>query len=123
MSELKKGGIRAAMSENTERETLRRMGQRSGPVNHETEVKREDINVIHNLFYEYHYADDLGVVKSKLAEYVATVRREEREATFKAVRERIEATNPTLTFGSTNGSVMKKCILMEIADLEQRHAD
>lgn len=42
----------------------------------------KDSNVIHNLFAEYHYADDLGVIKSKVAEYVATVRREERVAAF-----------------------------------------
>lgn len=46
-------------------------------------TNEKDANVIHNLFAEYHYADDLGVIKSKLAEYVATVRREEREAAFK----------------------------------------
>lgn len=44
--------------------------------NNDTQVKQEDSKAIHDLFYVYHYADDLGVIKSKLAEYVATVRRE-----------------------------------------------
>lgn len=42
-----------------------------------------DGNVIHNLFAEFHYADDLGVIKSKLAEYVTTVRKKARAAVFK----------------------------------------
>lgn len=40
-------------------------------------VDQTDRNVIHNLFAGFHYPDDLGVIKSKLAEYVATVRKEQ----------------------------------------------
>lgn len=43
-------------------------------------TNEKDANVIHNLFYEFHYADDLGVIKSKLSEYVATVRAEAKDA-------------------------------------------
>lgn len=46
-------------------------------------TNEKDANAIHKLFLEFHYADDLGVIKSKLSEYVATVRKEEREAVFK----------------------------------------
>lgn len=49
-------------------------------------TNEKDANVIHNLFAEYHYADDLGVIKSKLAEYVATVRAEALKEAAKAVR-------------------------------------
>lgn len=49
----------------------------------------KDKNVIHNLFYEFHYADDLGVIKSKLVEYVATVRKAEKVAAFKAAADYI----------------------------------
>lgn len=43
----------------------------------------KDANEIHKLFLEFHYADDLGVIKSKLAEYVATVRAEVWNETFR----------------------------------------
>lgn len=45
--------------------------------------KQKDANIIHNLFAEFHCADDLGVIKSKLTEYVTTVRQETRAAAFK----------------------------------------
>lgn len=43
----------------------------------------EDRKAIDQLFKEHHYTDDLGVIKSKLAGYVAGVRQDERTATTK----------------------------------------
>lgn len=45
---------------------------------------------------------------------LATVRREQ----IRAIRERIATVNPHLTFGSANGSMMKKCILAEVDSIE-----
>lgn len=43
-------------------------------------MRDKDKKAIHDLFCEFHYADNLGLIKSKLVEYVATARREAREA-------------------------------------------
>lgn len=42
-----------------------------------------DRNVIDKLFKEFHYADDLGVIKSKLTEYIAVVQQKARAAAFR----------------------------------------
>lgn len=60
----------------------------------------KDENVIHNLFAEFHYADDLGVIKSKLAEYVATIRKEERQATWRDAIAEIESVARLASQGS-----------------------
>lgn len=44
----------------------------------------KDSKAVHDLFYEFHYPDDLGVIKSKIIEYVTTARREAIEETWKA---------------------------------------
>lgn len=46
-------------------------------------MNEKDSKAIHDLFYEFHESDNLGVIKSKLAEYVATVRQGARAAAWK----------------------------------------
>lgn len=55
---------------------------------------------------------------SRINSALARERQEARAAAFKEARERIEAVNPPLTYGSANGSMMKKCVLAEIDALE-----
>lgn len=69
-------------------------------MSNDTQVRQQDINAIHNLFYEYHYADDLGVIKSKLAEYVATARQEAKEAAFKDMITKAKAESPPQNAGN-----------------------
>lgn len=46
-----------------------------------------DRNKIDELFKEFHYADDLGVIKSKLTRYVAAVRKEVWQAALQFAKE------------------------------------
>lgn len=47
----------------------------------------KDNQAIFNLFYEFHDTDNLGLLRSKLVDYVTTIRQEERRAAFKQVIE------------------------------------
>lgn len=44
--------------------------------------KAKDRQAIDELFKEFHYVDDLGLIKSKLTKLCATIRQEERRAAF-----------------------------------------
>lgn len=48
-----------------------------------TKVREDDNKVIHELFSEWCGEGTIGILKHKLAEYIATVRREARDEAFK----------------------------------------
>lgn len=59
-------------------------------------MKDKDANVIYNLFSEFHYADDLGVIKSKLTEYVTTIRQEERREVAMTIGSELRRYGPNI---------------------------
>lgn len=74
----------------------------------------KDSKAIHKIIGEWCGEGTIGVMRQKIVEYLDAARKEARATAFRDMRSLIEAVNPRLTFGSANGSIMKKCILSEL---------